>query len=84
MKGTPVARSFVVMMHTGTAVIDWGNGVYLDILNGSFFRAEEKEVSHRAHESDLDWLMRLGHVEEYDDREVFFSHLPEYPRNLAD
>lgn len=83
MRGTPIGRSFVVMMHSGAAVIDWGNGIYLDIINGVFFHAEEKEISHRAHESDLDWLRRLGHVEDYNDRDVFFSHLPEYPRNLA-
>lgn len=83
MHGTPINRSFVVMMHSGITVVDWGNGTFLDVVNGVFFRAEEKEVSHRAHESDLDWLKRLGHVDEYDDLNVYFSHLPEYPRNLA-
>ena len=71
------------MMHNGTAAIDWGGGQFLDIRTGEFFHAEEKDVCHRALDAGLDWLKRLGRVDEYDGENVFFFGLPEIPRKTA-
>jgi len=76
MRGNPVARSWVVMMHSGVPAVDWGGGTYLDILTCQFFKAFEKDVSHRALDSDLDWLKRIGRVEEYDINNVVLTSLP--------
>lgn len=78
MRGTPVARSWVVVMHNGTVAIDWGGGIYVDIVSSAFFAAGEKDVSHRAQDADLDWLKHLGKVDDYDINYVYFSLLPEY------
>ena len=71
------------MMRNGTSAIDWGGGQFLDIRTGDFFHADEKDVSHRALDSDLDWLKRLGRVDEYDGENVFFFGLPDVPRKPA-
>jgi hypothetical protein len=76
MRGNPIARSWVVMMHSGVPAVDWGGGIYLDILTGQFFKAVEKDVSHRALDSDLDWLKRIGRVEDYDINNVVLTSLP--------
>ncbi len=80
MRATPVARSWVVMMRDGFAALDWGNGLYLDLVRGQFFNASEQEVSHRASDADLDWLVRLGCIEGYDRLNVYLTYLPEPPQ----
>ena len=76
MLGTPITRSWVVMMRSGIPAVDWGDGTFLDVLSGEFFHAGEKGVSHRALDSDLDWLKNIGRVDEYDVNNVFFTTLP--------
>lgn len=78
MRGTSIARCWVVMMHNGVAAVDWGDGVFLDVLSNEFFAATEKDVSHRALDADLDWLKRIGRVDDYDVNNVYFVLLPEY------
>lgn len=78
--GPPIGRAWVVMMRTNILAIDWGGGQFQDIASGEYFHASEMEVSHRAGDTDLDWLKRLGFVQDYDDRMVYFTHLPDMPR----
>jgi len=75
--GTPVGRSWVVMLHNGMAVIDWGDGLFLDAFTGNFVQVSEDQISHRAQDSDLDWLIRVGRVEGYNRHQVYFTSLPE-------
>lgn len=75
--GTPVGRPWVVVLCNGTVVIDWGDGIYIDAISGDFLQVTEREISHQAHDSDLDWLRRIGRVECYDARQVYFLYLPE-------
>jgi hypothetical protein len=84
VQGIPITRNWVVMMRTGTPAVDWGGGTFLDVLTGQFFQAEEKDVSHRALNSDLDWLKHIGRVEEYDVNDVFFVTLPNLNRSPAE
>lgn len=80
MHGTPVARSWVVWMRNGGIAIDWGDGMFVDILSNQFFEASEADVSHRALDADLDWLRSIGRVEDYDVNNVYFIQLPERRR----
>ena len=79
MGGTPVGRNWIVMMVSGAAAIDWGGGLFQDAISGDFFKAAEKDVSHRAGNTDLDWLIHIGRVDDYDDTNVFFTGLPDLP-----
>ncbi len=63
-------------MRSGIPAVDWGGGTFLDILSGEYFHAEEKDVSHRALDTDLDWLKQVGRVDEYDINNVYFLILP--------
>lgn len=84
MGGTPIGRGWVVMMHNGVAAIDWGGGIFQDAVTGDFFHAAERDVSHRADDLDLDWLKRLGRVDDYDPINVYFYSLPEYFKRTID
>jgi hypothetical protein len=79
MGGTPVGRNWIVIMRSGVTAIDWGGGLFQDAMSGDFFNAVEKDVSHRANDSDLDWLKHVGRVDDYDDTNVYFVGLPDLP-----
>jgi hypothetical protein len=79
MGGMPVGRNWIVMMRSGAAAIDWGGGLFQDAVSGDFFHAVEKDVSHRASNTDLDWLKRIGRVDDYDEVNVYFVGLPDLP-----
>ena len=84
MGGAPIGRSWVVIMRTGATAIDWGGGQFQDVISGDFFNAAEREVSHRANDSDLDWLKHIGRVYDYDNTNVYFTGLPDLPsRNIS-
>lgn len=82
--GTPIGRSWVVILHNGMAVIDWGNGLFLDAFKGEFVQVSEGQISHRAQDSDLEWLIRVGRVVGYDRHHVYFTSLPERPIKTLD
>jgi hypothetical protein len=79
MGGVPIGRSWVVMMRAGAAAIDWGGGLFQDAISGDFFNATEQEVSHRASDTDLDWLKHVGRVDDYDANNAYFVGLPDLP-----
>jgi hypothetical protein len=79
MNGTAVGRNWIVMMHNGVAAIDWGSGLFQDVISGEFFNALEAAVSHRASDADLDWLQHIGRVDNYDINYVYFLGLPDLP-----
>lgn len=79
MSGTPVGRNWIVMMHNGVTAIDWGGGQFLDAVSGNFFKAIESEVSHRASNADLDWLLHIGRIDDYNETYVYFNGLSNLP-----
>lgn len=79
MGGMPVGRNWIVIMRSGAAAIDWGGGQFQDAISGDFFNAVEADVSHRANNSDLDWLKHIGRVDDYDRTNVYFVGLPDLP-----
>ena len=82
--GTPVGRPWVVMLRDGTVAIDWGVGLFQDAISGDFMRISESRVSHRAQDVDLEWLIRIGRVSDYDAQQVFFLSLPERTTNTLE
>ena len=75
--GTPVGRSWVVVLHNGTVVIDWGDRLFQDVFTGEFVQVAEEQISQCAQDSDLNWLKHIGRVEGYDYHQVNFASLPE-------
>lgn len=76
-EGTPVSRNWIVVLHNGVIAIDWGDGLYQDVMAGEFIKVNESEISHLATETELDWLVRIGRVVVYDSKEAHFRNLPE-------
>jgi hypothetical protein len=82
--GTPVGRPWVVVLRNGTIAIDWGDSLFQDALSGDFMHIAEAQVSHRAQDSDLDWLMHSGRVSHFDAQQVYFISLPELPKRTLE
>ncbi len=82
--GTPVNRQFVVMLKDSTIAIDWGDGLYQDVHSGEFLLGNDMEISYVVTDEQLDWLMRIGRVSEYDSKKVYFYNLPERPQSLME
>jgi hypothetical protein len=83
MNGTPIGRSWIVMMRNGITAIDWGGGRFQDAISCDYFMAVESDVSHRASSTDLDLLVRVGRVDSYDEMNVYFVGLPDLPRTTT-
>jgi hypothetical protein len=76
--GMPVGRSWIVVLRNGIIAVDWGDGLFQEIISGDFLEhIKENQVSHRALDSDLDWLIRAGRIVSYDQRQAYFLSLPE-------
>lgn len=82
--GTPVGRTWVVVLRNGTIAIDWGDGLFQDSVSGDFMHVVEAQVSHRAQDSDLDWLIRAGRVSHFDAQQAYFISLPELPKKMLE
>jgi hypothetical protein len=82
--GTPVSRTCLVMMRDGIPAIDWGGGLFQDILSGEFLRLGEQNVSHAMLDDELDVLLRAGLVFRYDAASADLLPLPELPKNILE
>ena len=76
-KGTPIGRPWIVILGDGSIAIDWGDGLYQEAISGDFFSLAEGQVIHRAQDYDLDWLMRVGSIGNFDTQNAYFLDLPE-------
>jgi len=83
-EGTPVNRSWVLILQDGTPVIDWGDNLFQDISSGRFIHCAEKDISHTILDDELDQLRRTGRIVRYDKMTVFFTNLPERPVRTLD
>lgn len=77
--GTPINRQWIIVLNDGKIVIDWGDGVYQDVISGDFMSIREEEVSHHIVNQELDWLTKIGRVASYDNFFVRIHSLPERP-----
>jgi hypothetical protein len=82
--GTPVFRQWVLVLHTGVIVIDWGDGNFQEVDSGEFLKIAENAVSYTAQDVDLEKLKRSGRVDAYDAARAWFIGLPERPIQLLD
>jgi len=81
--GTPVLRHWVLVLHNGTIVVDWGDGQSQDVFSGEFRSLNEAEISHSAQVDELEMLKRASRISHYDSHQVWFINLPERPsRNI--
>ena len=81
--GTPVNRQWVLVLHSGLIVIDWGDGLFQDVYSGDFLQCSEGEISHHVQEDELELLRRGGKVNHWNVQTVYFNNLPErYQRTI--
>jgi hypothetical protein len=82
--GTAVNRQWIVITREGSFVIDWGDGLFQDLISGEFVPIGEADISHHPTESELDWLMHIDRVSFYDSKTVYIHNLPERPQRTID
>ena len=83
-EGMPVNRNFVVMMKDGVPAIDWGDGLFQDILTGDFFDRQDKDVDHTIQDKELDPLVFARRIYSYDAATIYLFPLPEPPRRTIE
>ena len=81
--GVPVNRNFVVMLKNGIPAIDWGDGLFQDILTGDFLNCQEKDVDHTIQDIELDSLIFSRRIYSYDASTIYLFPLPEPSRIVA-
>ncbi len=77
--GVPFDRQWVYVLEDGRPVIDWGDDLLQDILNGDFINSNRGD-GHPIRDDELEMLQRAGRVERFDSRHVYVFALPERPR----
>ncbi len=82
--GTLVSRQWVLVLHNGVIVIDWGNDLFQDVDTGEFLKIAESRVSYTAQDADMERLKRTSRVDAYDSQQAWFIGLPERPFRLLD
>jgi hypothetical protein len=82
--GTPVNRAIMVILNDGTVAVDWGDGLFYDVLAGKFRPCSEKDVSHRINDEELEQLKYSGVIAYFDHSQVYISHMPERPLRTMD
>ncbi len=82
--GMPVNRHEVVILQSGIPAIDWGNGVFQDILSGHFIQGMEKDISHTILEDELEQLKLTGNICGYDLNFVYVYPIPDRPHRTID
>jgi len=78
--GVPIDRQWLYILRDGRPVLDWGDGLVQDLLNGEFEPFSKDAFSHPIQDADLEFLKRAGRVERFDDRQVYVYSLPERPQ----
>lgn len=79
-KGIAVNRELVIVLRDGRTVLDWEQGLGVDLLNGEFFEYPHESFSHPVQDDDLETLKKAGRVISYDSRFVYLHSLPEIPK----
>jgi hypothetical protein len=78
--GIPIDRQLIVVLNDGTPLIDWQEGLGIDILNGEFRKYLPAEYNHAIQDDELEVLKHAGRILSFDQRQVYVSSLPEMPR----
>jgi hypothetical protein len=83
-EGLAVHRRWVLVLNNGAIVIDWGDGVFQDLLSGEFLRDISLTGSLVIQDEQLEWLKRTGNISGFDESNVYIKSLPEYPKKTID
>ena len=78
--GVPIDRQWVYVLEDGRPIIDWGDELVQDMLNGDFFTNERSDDSRPIRDDELEMLRRAGRVERFNARHVYIFSLPERPQ----
>ena len=77
--GTAIDRQWIVVLEDGTPILDWDNGLGLNLLSGEYIRYQQGEYTRAIQDDELEMLKRAGRVSNYNHRQVFILGLPEAP-----
>lgn len=73
----PINRHWVIVLNNGDIVIDWGAGIFQDILSGKFLSAIDQTASHAIQDDECSWLQQGGYIQGFDSAQVYVSDLPQ-------
>jgi hypothetical protein len=77
--GTPILRQWILVLHNGVIVVDWGDGYYQDVDSGEFLKIGESDISRTVQTDELETLKRSSRINDYDEVQVWLNVLPERP-----
>jgi hypothetical protein len=83
-EGLAIHRRWVVVLDNGAIVIDWGDGVFQDLLTGELLRDLSLIGSHVIQDEQLEWLKRTGNIAGFDENCVYINNLPEVPKKTIE
>ena len=83
-EGLAINRRWILVLNNGIIIIDWGNGILQDIHTGEFLSGLSLVGSHAILDEQLDWLKRTATITGYDESNVYFTSLPEYPKDTLE
>jgi hypothetical protein len=72
------------VLQNGITAIDWGDGIYQDILSGEFIHGTDADVSHTILDDELEHLKHTNHIYKYDANNVYIYPLPEPPHRTIE
>ncbi len=83
-RGTPIERTFVVVLADGAVCVDWGDGRFQDVLTGEFRPTAADPIAHAATDGELAALVRQGLATGFDARFAYLMPLPQAARKTLD
>lgn len=72
----PISRQWVIVLHNGDIVIDWGDGVFQDVISGMILFKVDQSGSHTIQNDECAWLESRGVIQGFDAAQVYVTHLP--------
>jgi hypothetical protein len=82
--GLAINRHWVIVLNNGLVVVDWGEGVFQDILSGDFIHEVSLNGSHTILDQELEWLKRTANIAGFDEHNVYVQGLPENPKKTLE
>lgn len=79
-KGLAINRQWVLILNNGLVVVDWGQGVFQDIITGEFLENASLVGCHKILDQELDWLKRTANIAGFDEAQVYVQGLPEHTK----
>lgn len=76
----PIHRQWVIVLKNGDVIVDWGNGVFQDIISGEFLIKVDQTASHPIQDDEASWLEKNGSIQGFDRAQVYVFSLPELPK----